>query len=147
MLSKIKLVLSRVFIDIKKYWIFVVIFLAYHRFAIYIFGAYCPVVLLTGYPCPGCGMTRAAMEFIKGEWLVAYNLNLMVYLWVAFGIYFFVVRYVFNKEKKLTNILLIVLLVLQVLWYIYRMFTEFPGEPPMSYWNNNLINRVPVVRL
>ena len=27
----------------------------------------CPVVLLTGFPCPACGMTRAGILLLKGD--------------------------------------------------------------------------------
>lgn len=32
----------------------------------------CPVALLTGIPCPGCGMTRALNALVRGDWAEAW---------------------------------------------------------------------------
>lgn len=33
----------------------------------------CPVRLLTGVPCPGCGMTRAVASCVLGDWMGAFH--------------------------------------------------------------------------
>lgn len=35
----------------------------------------CPMVLFWGLPCPGCGMTRAALLFFKGKWNTAWQMH------------------------------------------------------------------------
>ncbi len=37
----------------------------YFLFFKYILHSMCPMVLATGYPCPGCGMTRAAFCVLR----------------------------------------------------------------------------------
>jgi len=52
----------------------------------------CPFRALTGYDCPGCGITRALHSALHGELLQAANHNLLMVLaafisvvWIAFG--------------------------------------------------------------
>jgi len=44
----------------------------------------CPFRLLTGHPCPGCGMTDALRFFLKGAWREAFWANPHVFPLVAF---------------------------------------------------------------
>lgn len=51
-------------------------------------------------------------------------------------------RYVFQKKKM--PVLLraaIVTLSCMIVFYMYRMATGFPGDPPMSYYKYNMIQR------
>jgi hypothetical protein len=41
------------------------------------FVATCPFLLLSGLPCPLCGMTRALFLLTKAEWVEAVKLNAM----------------------------------------------------------------------
>ena len=69
----------------------------------------CPAVLITGLPCPGCGMTRAFIHLL--------------------GI---------SDTKKAWKILAM-LGILMILFYIWRMLRYFPGNPPMSYYYGNVL--------
>jgi len=33
----------------------------------------CPILAATGVPCPGCGLTRATMELIRGDFLQSFQ--------------------------------------------------------------------------
>ena len=49
----VKEVAERLWIDIREYGIAVVLFLLYMIVVNLIFHAFCPVVIITGFPCPG----------------------------------------------------------------------------------------------
>lgn len=50
----------------------------------------CLFRLLTGYLCPGCGMTRAAAAFLKGRFGAAWQANALFYLYLpVLGLYLF----------------------------------------------------------
>jgi hypothetical protein len=40
----------------------------------------CPVAASTGQPCPGCGLTRALVAALQGEFTAAYHLHPLVFL-------------------------------------------------------------------
>ena len=45
----------------------------------YLFKIGCPVERLTGFPCPGCGMTRACLLTLKGRFTEALGHHWMVW--------------------------------------------------------------------
>lgn len=46
---------------------------------------YCPILLMTGYPCPGCGGLRAVNDLTHGRLTAALSSNLLVVLVVLAG--------------------------------------------------------------
>jgi hypothetical protein len=38
-------------------------------------GWQCPLLQTTGYPCPGCGLSRAALALLRGEWDLSLTLH------------------------------------------------------------------------
>ena len=66
----------------------------------YAFFPKCPVYLLTGYKCPGCGSQRAFFHLFHGHFSIAFKQNpLMILLapYLLSGIYF---EYVANKTNQ-----------------------------------------------
>lgn len=102
----------------------------------------CPFVMVTGFPCPGCGLSRAGFSLLRGEFLRAWAFHPFIYGIVLLVIVFLVRRYIFHKEVKSLQKWLVVLIVAMLVFYIYRMLRYFPGEPPMSYYSGNLLNRI-----
>lgn len=35
----------------------------------------CPLLKVTGLPCPGCGMTRSCLAMLRGDWIEVWRLN------------------------------------------------------------------------
>jgi hypothetical protein len=40
----------------------------------------CPVAALTGLPCPGCGLTRATLALLRGDFARAWQLHPLVFV-------------------------------------------------------------------
>lgn len=104
-----------------------------------IFRISCPMVAITGFPCPGCGVTRACVSLVRGEFYKAFCQHAFVYVLIVYAVFFFVWRYLFQKDSKMLVRVGTVVLFLMIAYYIYRMIYVFPGEPPMSFYRHNLI--------
>lgn len=103
-----------------------------------LFGKICPLRLLTGFPCPGCGLTRAGLLVLMGEWFEAAEMNLTIFLWIPLLMYLFSARYLFPKLKRFIPAVLIPVCIFTMVYYIMRMVLVFPGEPVM-YARENLL--------
>lgn len=128
--------------DIRNFYPAVIVFAIYNLVVRSIFHAYCPFLITTGFPCPGCGMTRATFYLLTGRFKRGMSLNPAAPLWIAFIICFFVERYIRGHMPKYMKILLAVVVLITVGIYLYRMVRFFPGNPPLVFHRNNLISRM-----
>lgn len=103
----------------------------------------CPVVLLTGYPCPACGMTRSAVLVLRGQFAAAWKLQPFIYVLGIFVLTAGIWRYVLLKQSTVwMKWCLIMILFFMIAFYIYRMVRYFPDIPPMTYYQGNLLYRL-----
>ncbi len=103
----------------------------------------CPMVMVTGLPCPGCGLTRAGISLLKFDFVRAFEVHPFIYPIVFYMLLFSWNRYV--RERQMGNflrVLLIIIMILIMIFYVWRMLEYFPGEPPMSYYKKNLLQYI-----
>lgn len=125
--------IGRIVKDLKRYWIAIIIFVIYNVVIRTVFHAFCPFWIIYGLPCPGCGITRAAIYLLSGQVVRAYNLNPAIFAWAPLIVYGFISRYILGKKIRYGNMLLIVVCVITLLMYGYRMVFIFPSNPPLTY--------------
>jgi len=82
-------------------------------------GITCPIRFVTGISCPGCGMTRAWLSLVRGDYQQAFAFHPLFIIPL-----FFVIFYLFRKHlsKKMKNVLLYSGISLFLLVYFIRMF-------------------------
>ena len=103
----------------------------------------CPMVLITGYPCPACGMTRAGVLMLTGHFADAWNLQPFIYVLGVFLLAAAVWRYLLLKSSvNWMKWCLIVMMSSMIVYSIYRKVRYFPETPPMTYYQYNLIYRL-----
>lgn len=49
----------------------------------------CPLYSLTGFACPGCGLTRGFHELAHGRIIPALDFNFLIPVWTVIGVYVF----------------------------------------------------------
>ena len=59
----------------------------------------CPVYLLTGYQCPGCGSQRAFYHLFNGDIITAFRYNPLFMLLVPYVLSGIYIEYIANKTK------------------------------------------------
>ena len=129
--------------DIKSARWAIILIIAYFAFLKNYLYTMCPVVLLTGFPCPGCGMTRAMFKVLRLDFAGAWQMHPFIYPIGILFLMFCISRYFMNgKYMKYVKGFMILIAVLMVVFYVYRMITMFPDISPMLYYNNNYINRL-----
>lgn len=137
-----KEVFERMLKDINTYKWVVVAFSIYYFSMQAIFGAFCPMLIITGLPCAGCGMTRAIRYVLVGEFQRAYDLNPIAFMIAILSIWFMIKRYLFGKKIKGFHLMVGLLLLGLLGFYLYRMVIIFPGHPPIVYRYNNILSEV-----
>ena len=102
----------------------------------------CSLVLFTGYPCPACGMTRAGRSLLRGDVLSAWKLHPFIYLVALLAIVAGVKRYIRKQSLQSLKKWAITLILAACVFYVYRMYRYFPGEPPISYYSGNVLRSI-----
>ncbi len=67
MVIRMREIRERILRDMKDFWLAALVIVGYGAAVNLIFGAFCPMVILTGFPCPGCGMSRSIFYLFTGR--------------------------------------------------------------------------------
>ncbi len=138
---------------LKKQWKVIALIVLFVFIFKYVFHGLCMLRILTGFPCPACGMTRAAILFFRGhigESMKMHPLWPFVLLLLLFFIVCWCCRYVEAKHIEIKQKYLyyicygygIALAIALFLLYFYRMYQYFPYEEPMIYYADNVLFRM-----
>ena len=84
----------------------------------YLTGIGCPIKYVTGVSCAGCGMTRAFMSLLRGQFKLAFYYHPLVYLMPFIMVYFFVKDKLSGRIRKM---LVFTICTAFVIVYIYRL--------------------------
>lgn len=136
-------IFNRIKKDIRRFWFAGVILILYYAAARVFLHGLCPVVYFTGIPCPGCGLTRAVLFFLTGQFARSLSINPAGILWIALAGYFAFNRYILGRQnRRMATALVAVVACITIIVYLYRMALCFPGTPPVSYTGNNVLSKL-----
>lgn len=81
-------------------------------------GVTCPIKFLTGISCPGCGMTRAELSFLRGDLRQAFYYHPLFPLPVAV---LFLLPFRKKIPKKIKYLIFIAIIIASMVVFLWRM--------------------------
>jgi len=129
---------KRIYKTILVYLLIILItFLYFYLNQNYNFSIPCLFHKITGYYCPGCGITRCIFSLLKGHIYEAFMYNQLVFILLPFLIAYIIYItyiYIFNKQnninKIIPNYIFIILLIITISFGILRNTNLFPYLKP-----------------
>lgn len=115
--------------------------LAYYVVTRLLFHEFCLMRIMTGFPCPGCGATRACMLLLHFRWREALKMNPAIFLWVPYILYLLWQRYFGEWNGNRKRILLGPVCLITIILFVWGMGSSFPTEEPYTYFEGNLLKR------
>lgn len=107
-----------------------------------IFHTVCPFAILAGFPCPACGMSRAVLLFLAGNFRLSFALHPLALFWPLFLLYLGYFRYFRGRRAPFVWPLTITLSLVTLACYLYRLtagtLPKVP-EPGILYLVSNAI--------
>lgn len=132
---------SRIWRDIKEYMPAAVVIAVYIIIVNLIFHTSCPMVIISGFPCPGCGLTRSIRYLLFGKIGQSLHINPMGIPIACISLYFFFNRYIIGKKAKGMTALISITIVMLLALYIWRMHIFFPYRAPYVYAEKNILSQ------
>ena len=132
--------------DIRNWYKGILAAILYMVIMQFLVGKVCPMVLLTGLPCPACGSTRAGICVMTLQWGKAWQLHPLIFPIGLAMLYAIVCRYVRGCPVYGGKTIVAVLGIMLIVFYFYRMSNNVlemfqahgTTQAPMQYWEHNL---------
>lgn len=121
--------------DLRRIWLALLLLVLYAIPAQLYFHTICPFAILTGYPCPACGLTRAGLCLLRGDLAAAWETHPLIFFWTAWILYLLSCRYLADKKARLAMPLAIPLCLATLFFYVFRLVSGYPTEIPYTSMN------------
>lgn len=101
----------------------------------------CPIKLLIGLPCPGCGMKRAILCLLKLDFKGSFRYNALWLILLFIVVVAILKKYGIFKKLYYSRVFWTLIGTTILTYYILRLIYVYPNEP-MDYYYFNLLNRM-----
>lgn len=111
--------------DLYNYKIIIIVLIIYILFMQLKFGEICIIKVLFNKNCPGCGLTRAFIYLLKGDFNKSIETNFTLIFWIVFIILFVTDRYIKKLNFRIVPSALIILCVITFIRYLIVELPQF----------------------
>ena len=109
----------------------------------YFFGTPCLISGTTGYPCPGCGLTRAFYYLLSGNFKESLRYHALLIPVLLYLLYSGLSLYKLKKSNNKYFIIITIIFLLVILsYYAYRLIYNFPNTSPMTINDKAILQRI-----
>ena len=141
MMEKLRKSAERLSADLWEYRYALIGLALYYLFTKLLGMPFWPMRSITGFPCAGCGLTRAFLYLAGGKAMEAARMNPMAFPVLAFILYCAWYRYGKGTGIPILWPLLGVLVAGMLLFYAVRMYQHFPDRTPYVYTQGSLLEK------
>ena len=134
--------LKRTFQNAVSAWWVLLIMVGYMVFAWRFLGTSCLLASTTGLPCPGCGITRATLALLRGDFAESLRFFPMLIPSFAFVIVYAAAWLTHEKLPRRMEQALVVFAAILLYVYAVRMALMFPREVPMVFNDHAVSARI-----
>lgn len=100
----------------------------------YLFNLGCPIHHIFGVYCPGCGITRMFISIFQLQFYQAFRYNPLVFIYLIGYLIYLIIKIlykkVFNKDVKIPNTILYILIIIAIVFGILRNIDVFNWLAP-----------------
>ncbi len=119
-------------------WLLVGLLYLSEKIAVIFFsGQSCSFRWLTGFPCPGCGLTRSFISAFQLDFTRAFEMHPLFLLIPASIMY---QAWYYYRHQKILTVYWVTFSFIFIITHIIRMITYFPHTEPMTFFSKNLIH-------
>ena len=116
-------------------FLFICACIALIAFKYFNIGIPCPIKTLTGFDCPGCGITRCILSIFELNFYQAFRYNMLVFCLIVLYVLYLIarlVKYIFKKDSKIIipDYVYIILIVITIVFGILRNIDAFSFLAP-----------------
>ena len=135
-----KRIVGRILEDIKRIKLPLIVLVLYGAATQIIFRTVCPWAILTHFPCPACGLTRAGLCVVRLRFAEAARMNAAIFLWAPYLASVIFVRYGLGKWSKKTVkaafAILTGIVLITCIYFVYRLILDTipPNILPMHLY-------------
>ena len=120
----------------KKFLIVLLLLIIYLLISSYFhFYIPCPIKTITGFYCPGCGITRMLLSLLKLDFYGAFRYNPLLFILLPIGLYLYI-DYLIRKDKslykKIPEKVWYVVIVIFIIYGILRNIKAFDFLAPTT---------------
>ena len=106
--------------------ILIIYYLAHHAFGIAI---PCIFKEITGFYCPGCGITRMLFSILKLDFYQAFRYNPLVFILLIVYIVYLIIKLIKHKDINIPEYVYYIVIGLLLIYWIIRNIPSFGLAP------------------